>query len=175
MRKFSNLTEVKQANKAIGNHFFGKDTTRFFRSKYGELFNGCYFITSEQFVGSDGIADPRKYTLRIALSDGSIETVGAFNKSEDARQLKKWAKSFPERLQEAIECANKEFNGKPVGMGFVASALVEPTNNRDGSFSMDTFAGACTWLIKNYKELGFSYISYFEEKYNERMKQETAE
>lgn len=63
-------------------HWFDADAMRFFRSIlpkrafYGP--GGVYFATSEQFVGSDGVSAPRRYTVR-AWHGGSISTVGEFN------------------------------------------------------------------------------------------------
>lgn len=74
-----------------GRHFFDPSSCRFFRSRmphYGfEGPGGCYFVTSEQFVSSDGIPARRRYTVRqlIVAPWGSggrndIRTIGEFNK-----------------------------------------------------------------------------------------------
>ena len=70
------IKEIKQANKAIGGHWFDKGTLRFFNSRiYPEVYKGAdgmdYFITSERFDEKH----PRKYTIRRAHS-GEIDTVG---------------------------------------------------------------------------------------------------
>lgn len=82
MNTYSNMTEVRAANRRAGFHFFDEDTLRFFRSRVGDTLYvgpaGDLFITSEQFVGSDGVADPRRYTVRRANPDGSIDTLGEF-------------------------------------------------------------------------------------------------
>jgi hypothetical protein len=73
---YKTVAEIRSANKALGHHFFDKDTMEFFRSAvYNDVYGGRYFITSEQFVASDGEAFPREYTIREAHDDGSIETV----------------------------------------------------------------------------------------------------
>ena len=38
------------------------------------MIRGCYFITSEKCHDSD----PRRYSVRRAMPDGTIETVGEF-------------------------------------------------------------------------------------------------
>lgn len=76
---FPTITAAKAANKAAGLHFFDKDSMRFFRSRIeSKMIRGRYFITSEQFVGSDGTADPRRFTVRMVEDDGSVESVGNF-------------------------------------------------------------------------------------------------
>lgn len=75
---FNNITEVKAANKAKGQHFFSKDTLAFFGSKvYPELYTVAgrqFFITSE-----DNFNRTKKgYTIREAMPDGDIETLGEF-------------------------------------------------------------------------------------------------
>lgn len=76
---FDTISQVKAANKAIGNHWFDRGSMRFFNTKIeSKLYGGRYFITSEQFVGSTG-AGRRKYSIRYVNDDGSIDTVGEFN------------------------------------------------------------------------------------------------
>ena len=76
---FTDMIEVKSANRVRGHHFFEPGAMRFFRSRIGSaLYGGRYFITSEQFEGSNGYRAERAFTVREALTDGTIETVGAF-------------------------------------------------------------------------------------------------
>lgn len=73
------IAQVKAANKARGHHFFDRDAMRFFDSRIetrGALIGDRFFVTSEQFHGSDGYSAPRMFTVREAMADGSIETVG---------------------------------------------------------------------------------------------------
>ncbi len=75
---FRTMADVRRANKAIGNHWFERDTMRFFDSRVeSTLYGGRYFITSEQFHGSQGSL-PRRFTLRRVEPDGSIEDESAF-------------------------------------------------------------------------------------------------
>lgn len=75
-----NIQDIRKANEANGYHFFEAGALRFFRSRIGSrVFSGpggVFFITSEQFVASDGWAADRAYTVRQALPSGAIETVG---------------------------------------------------------------------------------------------------
>jgi len=72
---FKTLTEVKQENKAIGNYWFERSTMRFFNSVIeSRLMADGFFITSERME----LNFPKRYTVRRAQADGSIETVGTF-------------------------------------------------------------------------------------------------
>lgn len=72
---FKNITEIKQANKAAGFHWFTKATIRFWRTKVvSRVYHGQYFITSEPDVHGNDV----RYTIRKASADGSIDTCGEF-------------------------------------------------------------------------------------------------
>lgn len=79
---FRTMEDVREANRAIGHHWFDADTLRFFRSRIGgALYGGRYFVSSEQFQGSwsEGhYSEPRRYTVRVANQDGTVDTVGEF-------------------------------------------------------------------------------------------------
>lgn len=93
-------TEVlEERNEKAGYHFFEKGTKRFFNSKIGK--NGyvnndgtkAFFVTSEQFRGLDGSAEPRKYTVRVSdLRTGEVDTVGEFQEHSDSRSATNEAK-----------------------------------------------------------------------------------
>ena len=73
------IEQIKAANKCAGQHFFDPSSMRFFASRVGrKVYPGNVFITSEQFVGSDGVAGARKYSVRRLLPDGRIATLSAF-------------------------------------------------------------------------------------------------
>lgn len=85
MHRWLTVDDVRDANAAAGFHFFDGSTIRFFRSRIGQdLYQGpggYFFVTSEQFVGSDRIPAQRLYTVRQFMPDtGDINTVGDFNK-----------------------------------------------------------------------------------------------
>lgn len=77
---YTTIAAIKEANRKAGHHFFEADSMRFFRSKIarGVIIAGRLFITSEQFVPSDGPPDPRRYSVRVAHDNGSVATVGEF-------------------------------------------------------------------------------------------------
>ena len=75
---FNTIAEVKKANKAKGQHFFDKDTLAFFGSKvYPELYTVAgrqFFITMEDNFNRT----EQGFTIREAMPDGDIETIGEF-------------------------------------------------------------------------------------------------
>lgn len=75
---FNNITEVKKANKENGQHFFDRDTLAFFGSKvYLDLYTVAgrqFFVTSEDNFNRT----EKGYTIREAMPDGDIETIGEF-------------------------------------------------------------------------------------------------
>ncbi len=78
---YKTISEIKAQNKANGYYFFSPDTMRFFNGKtHRGVYGGKYFVTSEQFVSLSGVKQPRKYTIRMAHSDGAIDTVDTFQK-----------------------------------------------------------------------------------------------
>lgn len=73
---FATITEIKEANRASGYHWFDGNTMGFFRSRTeSPVYAGRYFVTSE----SMGYDYPRRYSVRRANADGSIDTMGEFD------------------------------------------------------------------------------------------------
>lgn len=71
---FQTLSDVRNANRDSGRHFFDPDTLHFFKSKVdGSLYGGRCFVTSEK--PPQGV---RGYTVRYANDDASIDTIGEF-------------------------------------------------------------------------------------------------
>lgn len=80
---YPSIQTIKNANRAKGQHFFEDGTLQFFDSQIEDaVYGGRYFITSEQFHGSNGYHAPRMWTIRRVEDNGAINTVGAFNKIE---------------------------------------------------------------------------------------------
>ena len=77
------LETVEDVQRLHRGHWFDAGAIRFFRTRFPDrrVYGGKYFVTSEQFVGSDGTKAPRKYSVRqVNPRTGDIETVGgAFN------------------------------------------------------------------------------------------------
>jgi hypothetical protein len=69
------IDRIVSANRAAGHHFFDADALHFFNSTiYPRVYAERYFITSE-FYDED---HPEGYSLRAALDNGHIASVGDF-------------------------------------------------------------------------------------------------
>lgn len=91
MPYFHTIQQIINANRNRGNHFFSKESMRFFSSRvHCEVYNGCYFVTSEKFDWKS----PRLYTVRKANSDGTIETVGDFQAFDTRSKAHTFAKNL---------------------------------------------------------------------------------
>ena len=82
------ITELKEANRAAGGHFFDRDTMRFFRSRVVPIVyagpGGVYFVTSEQFDDNSA----RKFTVRkFDPATGDVDSVGGYCKFDRAEAL----------------------------------------------------------------------------------------
>ena len=100
INKVWDIDDIRMADHAAGRFFFEPSSMRFFRSRICPTVyqgqGGIYFVTSEQFVGSQGPA-PRKYTVRQFIpSPVDIRTVSGFNnlsRAEAVRVAKQLAQS----------------------------------------------------------------------------------
>ena len=78
------IDSIREADHRAGRYFFSADTMKFFNSRVLPTVyqgpGGIYFISSEQFRGSNGVSAPRKYTIRQFISDPvDIRSVAGFN------------------------------------------------------------------------------------------------
>ncbi len=79
------IVTIQEIKSHTNGHFFDAGSTRFFNSRYPQTGirkgDKAYFITSEQFIGSEGHHAPRLYTIRqLDYKTGDVDTVGDFNK-----------------------------------------------------------------------------------------------
>ena len=73
--KFTTMEQVKQANRARGQHWFDADTLEYWGTEiHGELMAGEFFITSEDNFNRDA----RFFTIRKVSDTGRISTVGTW-------------------------------------------------------------------------------------------------
>jgi hypothetical protein len=94
------MEDIKTADHAAGRFFFEPSSMRFFRSRICPTVyqgpGGIYFVTSEQFMGSQYTA-PRMYTVRrFTPVPVDIRTVSVFNrmsKYQAVRAAKKCAEA----------------------------------------------------------------------------------
>ncbi len=80
---FDTLAEVEAANKASRNHWFDRETTEFFGTKFEtNLLVGGFFISSEQPPHG-----PRQYSVRrVQNEQGHIETLGKFGNWQSKKE-----------------------------------------------------------------------------------------
>ena|SRR3990167_7849321 len=95
MTTYFTISQIKEANRARGHHFFEPATMRFFRSRVLRgVIGGRYFITSEQFESSTGYRAPRKYSVRECLDNGEIRTHDEFQAFETPAQARAAARKL---------------------------------------------------------------------------------
>lgn len=115
-RRFYSVQDVELANSRAGQHFFDADTMRFFNSRVlGDLIDGRYFVTSERFDENH----PRLYTLREAMPNGHIETVGEFQGYTSARAAYTAARKLAEK-QARLEELRIELRAERISWGELA-------------------------------------------------------
>ena len=73
MENYFTIQQIKDANCAIGNHWFDNSTLRFFRSRSSGPVIANMFVSSERFLDAPNSAN-RRYTIR-RCDAGRIETV----------------------------------------------------------------------------------------------------
>lgn len=92
MVRWHHMGEVQMAHRG---HWFDADSMRFFKCRlpthWSPLVGGRYFVSSEQ---SDYGA-PRLYTIREALSNGDVATVGEFQGYGSRKAAERAARELP--------------------------------------------------------------------------------
>ena len=92
--EYIDIAQVKRLNQEKGKFFFTKGATSFFQSRYPTMAlregDKAYFVTSEQFISSQGEREPRLYTIRLCdMKTGDIDTVGEFQQYQNSSQAYK--------------------------------------------------------------------------------------
>ena len=96
---FTSIDHVKQHNTQQGYLWFNPDTMRFHKTQLGtDLFGGCVFVSSEKHDMPYQPPQPRKYSIRVAMDNGSIQTY-AFHQYDTMREAKREAKWLGEALK----------------------------------------------------------------------------
>jgi hypothetical protein len=102
------INQIKKYNADQGYHYFEKGTMDFFNSiTMGMVFAGRIFITSEKFMSPHGNG-PRRWSLRYIDDDGSIGTIGDFQRYTEAHE----AISDAAEVQSIIDFKG-EYNANP--------------------------------------------------------------
>lgn len=89
---FKTIQEIREANEAAGDDFFAWENHRYFRRTFETgVIDGEYFITGERRPQdpSDITLPRRRFTIRRAREDGTIETVGEFQEHASLGLAKK--------------------------------------------------------------------------------------
>lgn len=99
MKYFSTIPLLKEANRKLGQHWFSKDTMKFFNTQIESIiYDGNYFITSEKFNDEH----PRKYTVRSFNADGRVFTIGKFQQfstlEEAVEEIKRLQRYYKENI-----------------------------------------------------------------------------
>ena len=83
--QYKTMADVRAANQAAGYNWFSKDTMHWWKSRVeSALYQGRYFITSEDEFTLDGRHPARVYSVREAMPDGRIDTVKSHLRSKEA-------------------------------------------------------------------------------------------
>jgi hypothetical protein len=83
-RSYRSMASIKAANLDADGVFFRPAMMQIFQTRIeAGPFQGRFFVTSDQFTSMRGKSYPRRYTVREAMPDGSIGTVGEFQQYED--------------------------------------------------------------------------------------------
>jgi hypothetical protein len=86
--RYNTIDEIIAANEAAGQHWFSQDSMKMFGCVLRpEVYDGKYFITSEQDTGDAiWLFEPqalawdgqRRWSIREALADGTVTTVSEY-------------------------------------------------------------------------------------------------
>jgi hypothetical protein len=75
---FYSISQIQTTNASNGYHWFSPASMRWFNSRvHDAVYSGCVFVTSERNDVPYRASQPRAYSVRIAMADGSIETYGS--------------------------------------------------------------------------------------------------
>ena len=75
---FSSVSQIKRLNESSGRYFFSPSAMRSFNCRvHDNVYSGCVFVTSEKNDMPYCAPQPRVYTVRVAMADGSIRTYGS--------------------------------------------------------------------------------------------------
>jgi len=100
-------TDIKEANREAGYHFFDRDSMRFFDSKLHGVYQGeggVFLITSEQHHTS-GRSDPRRYTVRkFDTATAGVDRAGSagFQGHADLASARNEARALAKAIQQTV-------------------------------------------------------------------------
>ena len=98
---YHSISQIKHNNARNGRHFFSRGAMRGFNSRVHEaVYSRCVFVTSERNDMPYCAPQPRVYTVRIAMDDGSIVTFGSIGDYATRAQAHSQAKWLGKALRE---------------------------------------------------------------------------
>lgn len=104
---FNSISQIKRANENAGRYFFSDGTMRMFNCRvHDAVYAGCVFVTSERNDMPYCAPQPRVYTVRIALVDGSIETFGSLGDYATRAQAHREAQCLGDALKKGTVAYN---------------------------------------------------------------------
>jgi hypothetical protein len=87
------LSQIRTNNRENGYHWFEPETLKWFKGKvYEGVYGGCVFVSSEKNDSPYRGNQPRKYSVRVAMADGSIQSYGfqMYDSKREADREAKW-------------------------------------------------------------------------------------
>lgn len=104
---FNHTFQIQRANENNGRHFFSKGAMKGFNSRVHDVvYSGCVFVTSERNNMPYCAPQPRVYTVRIAMDDGSIETYGSLGDYATRAEAHREAQWLGKALREGTVAYN---------------------------------------------------------------------
>jgi len=105
---FGSITVIKNNHESRGGHFF--QNSSFHNSRIGSnVYGRCVFVTSECMNPSHWTPNPqREYTVRLALADGGIETLGEYGGYSTRAQAHAAAKRMAAALRDGTLAYNPQ-------------------------------------------------------------------
>ena len=102
------ISDIKRENRTSGYHFFEANALRFFNSKISSTVyqgeGGVFFVTSEQFVPTDGSPPyPRMFTVRRFMPEtGDVRTASTFQEFKTVEEARAAARYYAEHKPEEV-------------------------------------------------------------------------
>jgi len=107
--KFNSISQIKRTNENNGRYFFSPSAFGAFNSRvHDAVYSGCVFVTSEKNDMPYCAPQPRVYTVRIAMEDGSIETYGSLGDYATRSQAHAQAQWLGNALRSGVVAYNPQ-------------------------------------------------------------------
>lgn len=112
---YNTTGDMERANRRAGHHWFSPDTLRFWNGRVsGEVFAGSLFVSSERQTMAYSAPEPRRYTVRICLPDGTVDTVGQFGQFDTLKAAQRFAREVADAWHPVTITGRVTVSGHPV-------------------------------------------------------------